>query len=318
MKVGVLMKIKRIFLVLLAGLLLFMLGCSSTKQLRPEIALPGGHEDLEWELLNIDDIPFPDEEYAFIYKQTVPLLKDIKGTISKVIGADLTSYEEAVFPDTEDYRHNVGYLSKNGGSVSIDSLTGYWTYHSDSRDIELDALLNDENLRYEFAPDEELSKMAEEFVRVIGIYDGEFSNVIITDNYTGYGETARTIYKDVYLYPSVDGKNVYGIFRIMVEINSENQIKSLFCLTNNVKQYEQVKLKTKNDIIEDIKNGNFSPGIPEPLTNAVINGCYLTYYADAVVHSGKTYIYPIYTLIGEGINEREEIVEFSLMIDAIK
>ncbi len=54
------------------------------------------------------------------------------------------------------------------------------------------------------------------------------------------------------------------------------------------------------------------------LTNAKITDCKLGYYADGVEHNGKTYLFPVYIMTGEGTNANGEKETFDIIINVLK
>ena len=63
---------------------------------------------------------------------------------------------------------------------------------------------------------------------------------------------------------------------------------------------------------------NYSASFTSDLTNAKITDCTLCYYADSVKHDGKTYLFPVYVMNGEGTNTGGEKETFEIIIDALK
>lgn len=67
-----------------------------------------------------------------------------------------------------------------------------------------------------------------------------------------------------------------------------------------------------------MQSANFSASFSGDLTNSKIADCKLGYYADGVKHNGKTYLFPVYVMTGEGTNANGEIEAFDIIIDALK
>ena len=124
--------------------------------------------------------------------------------------------------------------------------------------------------------------------------------------------------KTVYLYPSVDGKTVLGVYRISIDVNLEGEILSVYCLANPTGTSTEVALKSRAQVAADVENENYSASFTSNLTNAKITSCELGYYADGVEHNGKTYLFPVYIMIGEGTNANGEKETFDIIIDALK
>lgn len=67
-----------------------------------------------------------------------------------------------------------------------------------------------------------------------------------------------------------------------------------------------------------MRSENYSASFSENLTAAKLNDCELGYYADGVAHNGKTYLFPVYIMTGEGTNAAGEKETFDIIIDAQK
>ena len=124
--------------------------------------------------------------------------------------------------------------------------------------------------------------------------------------------------KNVYFYPQVDGKNVLGVYRISFDISLDGQIVSVFYLVNPVGESTTVNIKSSSEISSDVKSANYSASFSGDLTDAKITDCTLKYYADGVAHDGKTYLFPVYVMTGEGTNAAGEKETFDIIIDAQK
>lgn len=125
-------------------------------------------------------------------------------------------------------------------------------------------------------------------------------------------------FKTVYLYPRVDGKTVLGIYRISIDLSLDGDIQSIYYLATPVGEAKNVAVKSRNELSSDVRSANYSASFSENLTAAKLNDCELGYYADGVAHNGKTYLFPVYIMTGEGTNAAGEKETFDIIIDAQK
>lgn len=167
--------------------------------------------------------------------------------------------------------------------------------------------------------DNEAIEIAKSFVEENELWPGGVDNIQVTDQ-TGMlaDGTEGLKMKTVYLYPNVDGKTVLGVYRISIDVNLEGEILSVYCLANPTGESTEVALKSRAEVAADVQNENYSASFASDLTNAKITACELGYYADGVDHNGKTYLFPVYIMTGEGTNINGEKETFDIIIDALK
>jgi hypothetical protein len=283
----------------------------------PEIAMSGAEADA---LLSLPEaVAFPEESSAYIYKQIINR-DEMFDMTSSVAGVDLHSVDSIDVDAADNSGQTLSSFQANRGKVTSVNEIGYWTYdlNTDADEEESSYFIMNGDVVYTFPDDDTLRSMAVEYVNEHNIYNGEYSNVVVTDITTGMGETERVYRKNIYLYPSIDGYNVFGVFRITIEMDHNGQVHSVYKLANNVEVYASVNLKTRDDITEDLDQGNYSAGISSNLHDVEITSCHLAYYADAVVDktTGDTYVYPVYVLLGNGKTDENLTKTFDVIIDA--
>lgn len=300
---------KKMFMGLLSVVLLFnvsymITGCGarSTESIpHPTIAQPGAPADVE--------LSFPDELTEKISDDAIQAyelavdLEAIPFEVESVLGLDLSEATKKTF-------ENYTYYDNDEFTVMIDAETGYWTYKLKHTPSPLsDAVISDD----------EAIQIATQFVDQKELWTGEFSNVAVT-NTTGGGWTREEYVKEknVYFYPSIDGRSVFGIFRICVSLDPYGTVVDVKKQVNEVSEVIQVPAKTLDSVQSDLKLHNYSGSFSENLIDAQIYDCDLSYYADAVSVNGKTYVYPVYVLLGEGESGSGEIKSFDVIIDAQK
>ena len=152
-----------------------------------------------------------------------------------------------------------------------------------------------------------------------GLWAEKIDNVKIVDQYDlnedgVYGVSE----KSVFYYPQVDGQSVSGRYRININVSLDGTINSVYYLVSPISSSASVNLKSSSEISSDVKSANYSASFSGDLTDAKITDCTLKYYADGVAHNGKTYLFPVYVMTGEGTNAAGEKETFDIIIDAQK
>lgn len=285
------------------GVSLCIAGCNNTETaLHPSIAMPGSTATAEIELPETLTVEIPDDS-ACVYELSFSV-EDNLSEIEQCLDISLDSATKHVNGETLSF-------STDNYAVMLDTNTGYWSYNkkedpSDSFAVE------------DFLSDEEVEKIARDFVEKNQLWDGEFSNVIVTSTTTGFGQDERVISKDVYLYPSVNGQAVYGLFRIVITVDSTGKITDVFNLTSDIRAKKAVKLIDKNQIQRMLDKGEYSASFSQDLFDTQVERCVLSYYADAVPVDGTTYLYPVYLVLGNGMTDNELEESFDIIIDAVQ
>jgi hypothetical protein len=298
------MKFNRFIASLLALLLLIVLGaCGNNNTLTsvyPNIAQSGASASVKLSLpsdMKIDSA----NESAKLYELTIDEAESIS-QIERCLDVDLSTMEKTTY--------ELGTIYTIGNYQAEIDNDGYWFYE----------MIDYPPFRAGLSmSDDEAIEIAKSFVEENGLWPGGVDNIQVADQ-TGMlddGSDGLKM-KTVYLYPSVDGKTVLGVYRISIDVNLEGEILSVYCLANPTGTSTEVALKSRAQVAADVENENYSASFTSNLTNAKITSCELGYYADGVEHNGKTYLFPVYVMIGEGTNANGEKETFDIIIDALK
>lgn len=299
------MKHSKFISFMLAALMLFSLcACgndNTSASVHPNIAPPGAdaHADLSLPAeIRVENVG----ETASLYE----LKTDDEAAVNQIEGcfgidlskASRSNDELGVTYTTDDY------------IIDIESDSGYWSVIScSSPSAKSGASVSDA----------EALKIAKAFVEENSLWPEEIENVKVVGQYgTNEDNTYGIDMKSVFFYPQVDGKNVLGRYRINININLDGSIQSVHYLVSQTGSSTTAKLKSSAEISADLQAKNYSASFTSDLTNAKITDCTLYYYADSVKHNGKTYLFPVYIMTGEGTNASGEKETFDIIIDALK
>lgn len=299
------MKYNRLMSLLLAALMLFSLcACGNDATLtavHPDIAQPG--TDAQAELSLPSDLSIEAAgETAALYE-----LDNDQSIAEKQIAAcfdfDLSAAEK-----TSDSLSD--YYTIDGYRADIEKGIGYWSVIKLNPDpVKSGASMTDEKAL----------EIANALFDKGGLWAEKIDNVKIVDQYDlnedgVYGVSE----KSVFYYPQIDGKSVSGRYRININVSLDGSINSVYYLVSPISSSASVNLKSNSEISSDVKSANYSASFSGDLTDAKITDCTLKYYADGVAHNGKTYLFPVYIMTGEGTNAAGEKETFDIIIDAQK
>lgn len=299
------MKHNKFIALLLAALMLCALcACgngSTLTAVHPDIAQPG--TDAQAELSLPSDLSIEAAgETAALYE-----LDNDQSIAEKQIAAcfdfDLSAAEK-----TSDSLSD--YYTIDGYRADIEKGIGYWSVIKLNPDpVKSGASMTDEKAL----------EIANALFDKGGLWAEKIDNVKIVDQYDlnedgVYGVSE----KSVFYYPQIDGKSVSGRYRININVSLDGSINSVYYLVSPISSSASVNLKSSSEISSDVKSANYSASFSGDLTDAKITDCTLKYYADGVAHNGKTYLFPVYIMTGEGTNAAGEKETFDIIIDAQK
>lgn len=138
--------------------------------------------------------------------------------------------------------------------------------------------------------------IAEQYIRDNRLYPADqLGEPQATPLLSGSGEDETILCWDVYYYPKVDGRPVYGVFRIVVSVGTDGEVVGTLKLAGKYESTDEVPLKTWDDIRADLASGSYFILSAASGTDAALTHVELAYYAD--VESDD--ILPVYSLSDE-------------------
>ena len=286
--------------VCLVGMLAALCACARKESAavgHPQIAQSG--TVTETELVLPEGVPVETASTVKAYRLKVDL-EEAKEEIERTFGITLSDPNLQGEYVGEDY------------TVTIDSDTGYWTYEKKETYSALEP--SDSPIS-----DAQAQTIATQLVEDHSLWSGEVYNTVVTDiTEGGWNDEERLLGKSVYIYPSVDGKPILGIFRMIVSMNSDGEIFSVYKLATDIGEGISVEVKSRSVLEEDFTEKNYSDSCSESLRSPTIEEGTLEYYADAKQVDGVTYLYPVYVFTGEGKTSDGEQETFDVILDAQK
>lgn len=196
------------------------------------------------------------------------------------------------------------WLYKAGdGTLLIDTSAGSWTYSTPLPSAAPDNM----------PTDAQAQQIAAKEIADSGLKIGSTSDSGVL-SYTTDGDE-KILQKDVIFYPTVDGKNVYGIFRTTVGIGEGGKTVYFSKQSFEPKAGREVKLKSIDEVKQSISKGEFISNAAGASGTATITDYELCYYCDGVAKDGKLYVQPVYVFSAE-INNAGESEQIKVFVDA--
>lgn len=294
------MKNSRKFTALILALCIstVLFGCGQHK-LRPEIAKPGA--------ALFTDVKIPDslkteppESAKYVYELGVDIEKS-KEQIERCLGTELGKPEDNGF---DEYL----YYKVNDWAVDIMKENGYWTM----------SFIGEKEGKAEDISDEKAARIAADYLREHGLMDEDITKCDAIGLSEGLKQDGSygVLFKTAYFYPQVEGLNVLGIFRIGVTVNTDGEITSVYYLTSPVVDKIRVEISSRAALERAVATRDYSASFSQELTDVKVTEGNYRLYADGVAVDGKTYLYPVYVLIGEGVTADGSTEKFDVIIDA--
>lgn len=196
-----------------------------------------------------------------------------------------------------------GNTLPDGTTVGIDVQTGRWFYQ---RPIDLDAkggTLSDTNaiqIAEQFIADNDLYPLKE-------LGDAKVGTTSTGDAAQGTEEILR---KNVYFYPEIAGKPVYGTFRICISISGRGEIVGVDKFANEYTLVDvDVEGKNYREVATSLSKKEYTLNAEVAPESILVDSVSDAFYADPE----SEYIQPIYVLEGSGENQTEK---YDIWMDA--
>ena len=196
-----------------------------------------------------------------------------------------------------------GNTLPDGTTVGIDAQTGRWFYQ---RPIDFDATGGT-------LSDTDAIQIAEQFIADNDLYplkelgDAKVSTTSTGDAAQGTEEVLR---KNVYFYPEIAGKPVYGTFRICISISGSGEIVGVDKFANEYALVDaDVEGKNYHAVATSLSENDYTLNAEVAPNSILIDSVSDAFYADPE----SEYIQPIYVLEASGENQTEK---YDIWMDA--
>ena len=294
------MKISKKITVLICTLCIMMslFGCGQDK-LRPDIAKTGMEILVPLTIPGSLKTDAPDSA-KYVYELGVDI-EQSKEQIERCLGTELGE------PENDGCDEYISYII-NDWNVNIIVENGYWTMRC----------FGETEGEAEDISDENAARIAADYLREHGLLDESITSC----DAIGLSEGLRSdgsygvLSKTAYFYPQVEGLNVLGIFRIGAEVNTDGEVISIYYLTSPVVDKIPVETSSRAALEWAVAVNDYSGSYSQKLSDVKVTEGNYRLYADGVAVDGKTYLYPVYVLIGEGTTPDGKTETFDVIIDA--
>ena len=196
-----------------------------------------------------------------------------------------------------------GNTLPDGTTVGIDAQTGRWFYQ---KPIDLDA-------KEGVLSDADAIQIAEQFLADNNLYPlKELGDAKVGTTSTGDAAqgTEEVLRKNVYFYPEVAGKPVYGTFRICISISGSGEIVGVDKFANEYALVDaDVEGKNYHEVATSLSENDYTLNAEVAPNSILIDSVSDAFYADPE----SEYIQPIYVLEGSGENQTEK---YDIWMDA--
>lgn len=196
-----------------------------------------------------------------------------------------------------------GNTLPDGTTVGIDAQTGRWFYQ---RPIDFDATGGT-------LSDTDAIQIAEQFIADNDLYPlKELGDAKVGTTSTGDATqgTEEILRKNVYFYPEIAGKPVYGTFRICISISGRGEIVGVDKFANEYALVDaDVEGKDYREVATSLSENDYTLNAEVAPNSILIDSVSDAFYADPE----SEYIQPIYVLEGSGENQTEK---YDIWMDA--
>lgn len=196
-----------------------------------------------------------------------------------------------------------GNTLSDGTTVGMDAQTGRWFYQ---KPIDFDATGGT-------LSDADAIQIAEQFIADNDLYplkelgDAQVGTTSTGDATQGTEEILR---KNVYFYPEIAGKPVYGTFRICISVSGSGEIVGVDKLANEYTLVDaDVEGKNYQEVAASLSENNYTLNAEAAPDSILVHSVSDAFYADPE----SEYIQPIYVLEGSGENQTEK---YDIWMDA--
>lgn len=266
--------------VLVAGIMISVFSFQKVNQTDtgfPALQLPqAANQSGVKDLMNLDSIEIEPDATAAVYKLKTVNAAQEQEKIKKA----LHIRRDAVFGTLSD----PASISQTQ-YIGYDDLSGRWFYQTDM------AFDTAENV-----PDkQEAIRIANAFIENNKLYpmDSLGEPIAVADQSgDGIFEPQTTLRWNIFYYPTVGGKPVYGVFRICIAVGANGEIVGVEKLANEYEKVTDVPLITAQQVSEEVAADRFMYMGEDNLKQRTLSEVQISMYADVE----SDFIQPVYEI----------------------
>jgi len=253
----------------------------------------------------------PTEAMVYRFKKPKDPEAEIK-SLAKIFGLN---GEVQYYQAANEYFIKEGVDDRDYRLLRYQINTGRWVY-TDMKEYMHNYDYKPQNL----PSDEEAKKIALDFLKKNGIYDKRFIYCGVAYESSGSALTNdyKVLRKDVNFFPVVDGKDVYGVSKIIVTVGDNGKIVEVTKWYKEIEEYKKVKIMPAEKAFEKVKNRKSSNSINPMAKSATIKEVVLAYWEDAGTIEEQPYLQPVWVFVGEAVTEDGKVEKFDAIVPAIE
>lgn len=253
----------------------------------------------------------PTEAMVYRFKKPKDPKAEIK-SLAKIFGLN---GEVQYYQAANEYFIKEGVDDRDYRILRYQINTGRWVY-TDMKEYMHNYDYKPQNL----PSDEEAKKIALDFLKKNGIYDKRFIYCGVAYDSSGSSLTNdyKILRKDVNFFPVVDGKDVYGVSKIIVTVGDNGKIIEVSKWYKEYEEYKKVKIIPVDKALEKVKKKEASTSINPRAKSATIKEAFLAYWEDAGTIDEQPYLQPVWVFTGEAVTEDGKVESFDAIVPAIE
>lgn len=200
-------------------------------------------------------------------------------------------------------------ISDHHQELSVSKSNGFFTY------VNKDKYENLNVMRDNIPSDEECIKIAKQFLTDRDLLPKRFNIIKVSHTTSGSPLTndERILFSDVYFYPTLNEKPVYGVSRIIVTVGNNGEIEAVNKYYKDVEYQGHAKLKSPDKALSELEASKSSNSLSENAKNAKIKKVEIGYWEDVE----SKLIQPVYVFSGDA-EENGETITWDAFLPAIE
>ncbi len=232
-------------------------------------------------------LSFPQQESAPVYVLEPASREDLLAQIAGLFGIeDLTAYPSVY---NADLGEEFFTLEDRDLTVSLNTQNGMWAVTPNGT--------QEPNPAPQLPSEEEAVRLVRESIEANQLFEGDLGEPTVSYSYAGEGDQRRAFEVQVAFHPSVEGRPVYGLYRIVMVLGNGGETLSAYQQAAPVKASGSVKLKTQDQTVAELLNHpENAASTAEGAGEALVTDCQLGYYFDGAAENGTCYLLPVYQL----------------------
>lgn len=168
----------------------------------------------------------------------------------------------------------------------------------------------------------EAIKIAKNYLESIGVEipDRFKQNVVVSETTSGDNLKGdyRILSRNVYFYPVIDGKPVYGVSRLTISVGVDGKILRVEKFYKDFEEDSEYPIINADEALQKLNSDEASVNIDTNAQEAEIIDIDVNYWEDAGGVSEQPHLQPVWVIKGKSKNNRGEEKNFDAIIPALK